>query len=342
MPRPPSEGGANERLSFDFDAEHILERDPYVLLDPRLLGPLLTQLAEELGPDRAGVAVTQIGALLGLRDARQAMGLASSQRSERPDPIATPLRMRCLQRRDREGRLEIRGEWPDRNEAAARLAGTGKSPTGGCQISLGYTSGWLSGLYERDLLALEVECGVAGHESCEFVARGFEDWSAHASPEEWMLLEALRLPELREILAERPTPAPAAHPAEGDDALENVDRDACAIHIWGPVMVIPYAGPDEALAALELIGRDPTARGVSVVVLDLEGTIVDEAHGALSLEHIVHAVEAWGAETIFTEPSPLSAQVLSELENAPLLVVKDLDEAIAVAFQVAESQRREL
>jgi hypothetical protein len=286
--------------------------------------------------------VTQIGALLGLRDAREAMGLASSQRAARPDPISTPLRMRCLQHYDGEGRLEIRGEWPDRNEAAARLAGTGKSPTGGCQISLGYTSGWLSGLYERDLLALEVECGVAGHESCEFIARGSDDWSAHATPEQWMLLEALRLPELRDILTEQPRQLAAAHPAEGDDGLEAVDRDACAIHIWGPVMVIPYAGPDEALAALELIGRDPTARGVSVVVLDLEGAIVDEAHGALSLEHIVHAVESWGAEAIFTAPSPLSGKILSELENAPLLVAKDLDEAIAVAFQVAESQRREL
>ena len=122
---------------------------------------------------------------------------------------------------------------------------------------------------------------------------------------------------------------------------EAVDRDACAIHVWGPVMVIPYAGPEEALSALELIGRDPAAGEVSVVVIDLEEAILDDAHGALALEHIVHSIEAWGAEAIFTEPSPLSSQVILDLENSPLLVVKDLDEAISTAFQVAESQRHD-
>ena len=45
-----------------------------------------------------------------------------------------------------------------------------------------------------------------------------------------------------------------------------IDRNAAVVHIWGPVMVIPYSGPDEALAALELIGRDSSAEQVSVVV----------------------------------------------------------------------------
>ncbi len=342
MPRPPIEDAASARLPFDFDAQHILGRDPHVLLDPRLLAPFLSQLAGELGPDRAAVAVTQIGALLGLRDAREATKLASSQRAARPMPIVTPLRMRCQQHLDADGHLEIRGEWPDRSEATARLAGSGKSPTGGCQLSLGYTSGWLSGLYEREILALEVECGVEGSERCAFVARSPEGWREHASADQWMLLEAVRLQELRDLLDEQPGPSPASWEVGNDPVFEAVDPEACAIHIWGAVMVIPYAGPDEALAALELIGHDPTAREVSVVVLDLDGAIVDQAHGALSLEHIVHAVEAWGAEAIFTEPSPLSSQVLSELENPPLLVAKNLEEAIAVAFQVAESQSRDL
>ena len=64
------------------------------------------------------------------------------------------------------------------------------------------------------------------------------------------------------------------------------------IHIWGPVMVIPFCGPDEALQALDLIGRDPSARQVSVVVVDLSGAIVDEAFGAVALEQLIEGVDA--------------------------------------------------
>jgi len=105
-------------------------------------------------------------------------------------------------------------------------------------------------------------------------------------------------------------------------------------------MVLPYAGPDDTLRALELIGSDPQARGVSVIVLDLAGAIVDEAFGALALEQIAHTAENWGTELIFAEPSALSERVIAELECPPLLVMKDLEQAIARAFQIAQSQRR--
>ena len=122
--------------------------------------------------------------------------------------------------------------------------------------------------------------------------------------------------------------------------MECIDRNAAVVHIWGPVMGIPYSGPDEALAALELIGRDPSAEQVSVVVVDLEGVVVDDAFGASALEQIVKRIEGWGAEAIFVEPSPLSKQALTKLDHLPLLVVKGLEQAIASALQVAQSQRQ--
>lgn len=340
MASSPNHGPSPPAI-LDFDPSNVLDRDPYVLLDPRLLAPLLTQFAEELGPERASITVMRIGALLGLRDAHDAVARAGHRRAHVDRPIATPLRMRCQQRRGADGQLEIHGQWPDRHEAAARLAAVGASPAGGCQLSLGYTSGWLSGLFELDLCAFEKACGVDGHPSCSFVARTGDAWHAHASPEQQQLIEALGLPELRDYLADHHAGRHRAPRLDEADVHHTVDRDACAIHVWGPVMVIPYAGPDEALSALELIGRDPAAAEVTVVVVDLEEAMLDEAHGALALEHIVHCIEAWGAEAIFTEPSPLSARVVLDLENSPLLVVKDLDEAISTAFQVAESQRHD-
>lgn len=341
MTRPLRECDSSRGVTLDFDPDDILARDPYVLLDPRLLAPLLTQFTEELGPERAGIAVTQIGALLGLRDALSAVGRAARQRRVGATPIAMPLRMRCQQQLAPNDELEIRGQWPDRAEAAARLATVGATPLGGCQLSLGYTSGWLSGLYERELHAREEVCRIDGHASCRFIARSLAAWQAHTSPDAVRAMETVELPALRAYIDERhPGNEPGCR--ELEDTADRLDRDDCAIHLWGPVMVIPYAGTEESLAALELIGRDPSAREVSVVVLDLEGAIVDEAHGALALEHIVHGIEAWGAEAIFTTPSPLSSLVVEELENPPLLVVKDLDEAVARAFQVAYAQRQEL
>ena len=76
----------------------------------------------------------------------------------------------------------------------------------------------------------------------------------------------------RSLRAQRARPLPAE-----SASAAGMDRDAAAVHIWGPVMVLPYAGPNETLSALELLARDPTASGVSVIVADLGGAIIDEA-----------------------------------------------------------------
>ena len=52
------------------------------------------------------------------------------------------------------------------------------------------------------------------------------------------------------------------------------DPDSPAVHVWGPVMVVPSAG-EETAHAVERVARDPGAAGVSVVVIDLAGVIVD-------------------------------------------------------------------
>jgi anti-anti-sigma regulatory factor len=92
--------------------------------------------------------------------------------------------------------------------------------------------------------------------------------------------------------------------------------------------------------AIDLIGRDPGAADVSVIVIDLTGAVIDEAFGAAALEQIVESIENWGAEAIFAGVSPLSEGVVAGLERQPLVLHKDLHAAIAAAFQIAESQRQ--
>jgi hypothetical protein len=330
-----SEPPAGALADLDFDPDASLLREPGVLLDPNFLGALHAEFEQDLGPDGARIALLQIGFLQGLRDALRVTADAFSTDPGRAGSQLTPplvLRYRTHRCPAAPGVLEIHGFWPERSEAAARLSQLGPSTEPSCSLSAGYTSGWLSGTLDADMLALETSCCATGEEACAFVAREAEVWRAAGSRRAEALLDALPFEAFRELVRAGCREAAEPEPSR-------FDPEAAVVHIWGPVMVIPFAGADEALRAVDLIGRDPGARQVSVVVLDLNGAVVDDAFGALALEQIVETAEAWGAETIFAGLSPLSESVVAQLERQPLLIHKDVEQAIATAFQISRAQR---
>lgn len=332
MVKPTSSESAASGLLFDPEA--LLVREPRVLLDPRFLGALHAELVDEMGSEPADATLLQIGFLHGMRDALQAVvqlvgsedgaGLAAL-----PSPL--PTQLRATPSPQPRGAIEMHGSWPERCEASARLASLGRCAHTACAVSAGYTSGWLSGLFDADIAVLETSCAASGAAACRFVAREAEAWRETPDPDSTALLAALPFDALREALRGESKPP---------QVTGGFDGEAAVIHIWGPVMVIPFCGPDEALQALDLIGRDPSARQVSVVVVDLSGAIVDEAFGAMALEQLIEGVEAIGAEIIFAGVGELSMPVVEGLSSPPLLVVKDLNSAIATAFQVASAQRK--
>ncbi len=324
--------------ALGFDPESVLVAEPGILLDPRFLASLHTDLTHDLGPEEACLALLQIGLLHGLRDAARVVGpaLVADAPPFLPASPAMPLAIRFRSNPDAQprGAIELHGSWPERAEASAHVSALGaRAAAPSCWLTAGYTSGWLSGVFEADILALETACSAAAAESCRFVAREAEGWRACGEHEAVQALERLPFDEFRRLVAEQ-APPPRHEPARA------VDPQEAAVHIWGPVMIIPFSGADEALLALELIGRDPGAAEVSVVVIDLTGAVIDEAFGAAALEQIVERVESWDIEAVFAGVSPLSEPVVSDLSRPPLLVEKDLQAAIASAFQIAESQRR--
>ncbi len=319
-----------------FDPEALLVREPRVLLDPRFLGALHAELEDEFGREPANTTLLQIGFLHGLRDALRAVNQLAQAGDESafaalPSPL--PTQLRATPAAKPAGAIELHGSWPERGEASARLASVGRSEHCACAVSAGYTSGWLSGLFDADIAVLETCCAATGAAECRFVAREAAAWRSEPEAPAEALLAALPFAALREAIRNEPAPE-SPTPARG------VAGEAPVIHIWGPVMVIPFCGPDEVLQALDLIGRDPAARQVSVVVLDLSNAIVDEAFGAVALEQLIEGVEGIGAEIVFAGVGELSAAVVDGLATPPLLVVKDLHSAIASAFQVAAAQRR--
>ena len=323
----PPDGVADAPL-HDLDPEAVLDRDSRVLLEPAFLKALHAELLVAGDAPRARAELVRMGFLHGMQDAFRAQ-VAGRERA----PWVPPLAIRCRSLAA-DGALEVRGSWPERREADARAADGG---AGCCAFSAGYTSGWLSAMLDADVVAVEEACGGEAEPAhCRFVAREAARWREGETGRD--AADAIPFEAFRALVRARQARAGIEELLASDTG--GIDRDAACVHIWGPVMVIPFGGPEEGLRALDLIGRDPAAADVSVVIVHLGHALIDEAFGALALEQIVQQAEAWGAETLIAEPSPLSESVLAGLAHPPLLVIKDLEKAVVTGFQIAWSQRR--
>ena len=319
---------SQELAGLGLDLESLLQQEPRLLLDAEFLGSLHVELAERLAPAEAQSALLQLGFLHGLRDA---LTLLRSGFTPLEPLACAPAATRLAIRLTPPYGPAFSGSWPEALEARAVGASLSEAPAPHCHVCAGYTSGWLSGLRDADVVALERACRASGHDACRFVAREASAWDGDG--EAW--LRALPFAALRE-LAGRHVPPAQASPLEGD----RFEAGSPVIHVWGPVMILPFAGTDECLRSLDLIGREPGARTVRVVVVDLSGAVIDEAFGASALEQVLDAVAHWGAEPILTGISPLSEPAVADLEKTHLVIRKDLPEAIAAAFQIADAQRR--
>lgn len=318
--------------ALGFDPNSVLAREPGVLLDRHFLGAMHAELEAELGSKGAATTLTQIGLIQGLHDAWRIVGDDLSETAVLPPALA--MRFQGVVSGRVTGAIEVLGTWPERTEAGARLTLSGGCAHVACHLSAGYTSGWLSGTMEADILALETDCAATGAPECRFVAREAEIWHAEGDRRAMGLLADLPFDAIRELVQTR---SPSSR-----SVSERVEPDSAVVHIWDSVMIIPFTDGDEALRALDLIAFDPAARNVSVVVVDLANAIIDEDFGATVLEQILETAESHGAETLFAAVSPLSEVIVAELDRQPLAVHKDLDQAIAMAFQIATAQQTTL
>ncbi len=327
---------SRELAALGLDLADTLREEPRFLTDAAFIGALHLELRERLGAADARAALLQLGFLHGLRDALELVshGLRSQAPADRAS--ARPRLALALESAPAARGEPLRGVFRDGVEARAVSVSLGPQPEPTCALTSGYASGWLSGLFDADLFARESACAAAGHARCEFLARTPEDWSVDPAAAD----DAARIPfsPLRDLVARHLASLPQPSEAAG----ASMESSAPVIHVWGPVMVIPYAGAEETLSGLDLIRRDPGARDVRVVVVDLAGAIIDEAFGAVELERVLERIERLGAEPILTGIAPLSERTVAGLEISHLVVRKDLPAAIAAAFQIADAMRRAL
>jgi len=322
--------GARALAALGFDPNSVLAREPGVLLDPHFLGAMHAELEAELGSEDAAKALMQVGLIQGLHDAWRAVADGFDGNEVLQPPLA--IRFRTLPDEKLPGAIEVVGSWPERIEAGARLSLIGPCRHTACHLSAGYTSGWLSGTLDANILAIETVCSASGEEACRFVAREADAWRMDGDAHALALLDELPFDAIREFVRDQSDEAP-------ESSRTTIDSATPVVHIWDSVMVIPFTDGDESLRAVELIGQDAAARNVTVIVVDLDGAVIDEAYGALTLEQIIGAADARGVEVILAAPSSLSEPVVAEIEPQPLMIHKDLALAIAAAFQVADAQR---
>jgi anti-anti-sigma regulatory factor len=352
----PSDWGLEELqvlASLGFGPDSALMTEPKIFVDAAFLAALQQELSSELGSDEAELTLFHIGMIHGLRDAARIGGADPEQDGHFEVIEYPPLAMRFGPSRPANGdsdesvasdSFEMTGNWPDHFEAEARLSKLGAASQPACPLSAGYTSGWLSGTLDRDVIVRELKCRAAGHESCLFVAR---DELAIDADSERPTRRRLPVASVRAI-ANGNASAASGLPADisrvhtpplTEEIAVRVDPDDPAVHIWGPVLVMPFTGPEAAIQTIETLTLDEATRTVRVVVLDLFGAVLDQSFGTAALERVVEQVQSWGAEVILTGISPLSEEVVTELQASLMLSRKDLPEAIAYAFQIADAQR---
>jgi V4R domain len=202
-----------------------------------------------------------------------------------------------------------------------------------CHVTAGYCAGWYSALLGEFVLVRELDCAAAGGDHCRFTARPAAQWLEADDAWAQGLLKYLDYEAMREGAQKRL--AAAGDEAEGD-MMGAFDPLSPAVHVWGPVMVLPYSGAGDSIAALETISADLGAGSIRVVVLDVTGARIDavEATGLLrtidelarrNLEAVLVGVPDETAASYLVGPGRLGSP----------LRAKDISEAIRLAFQLA-------
>lgn len=319
---------AEQALSFD--PSDPLVKDPRFLIDNSFLNIFRSELEERLGQESTAQVLFQLGFYHGLRDAKAASRNQSSPSHAAP---LVGMEFHADASNPETGALRLHGSWPEPS-SKVELSDKEDPNRSSCAINSGYTSGWLSGLFEKNLLAVVSDSEEENSSRCNFQVREATEWESTSLP--WIEGGADSFPfeKLSDCVQQD---SEDTIPTQGNSC--SLSSETQTVQVWGPVMILPFAGPDETLRAISMINQEPGVSNVSVVVLDLCETIIDEAFGAVALECIIEATDQMGVELILTGVSSLSERVLADFEPCPL-IYKEMNSAIGAAFQIAKLQQQ--
>ena len=318
------------------------EMDPGSSVSPRLalenaqtLSLLRRQVFETVGPTDGRGILYSLSFCEGMIDGLRVMRGYSSAAAPRPDTLGTLL---PLVFRPEGGVLESQfgGSLVRSIEAGLHRCEYASASGPVCFVSQGYAAGWYSAILGKTILVREISCTACGQARCRFEARPAEDWLAEGSSWARELLPFLDLDTIHERAEQRGQEL-KEETKEGD-MLGNFDPMSPAVHVWGPVMILPYSGPDDGVVALESIREDVGRDQIRVVVVDTTGAVIDPIE-AIGLTRLLDALESRGVETVMVgigERAALYFQARDGGQGAPLMAA-DISEAIALGFQISQA-----
>ena len=268
------------------------------------------------------------GMLRGMRLSRGFQGLAP------PSPYPTGPGIPLLPCPEAEApAVRFSGALARSPEATLPAADVAPEAQPGCVVSAGFAAGWYSALLGEQLLVREVECVTRGDAGCRFEA---------SSPGDWAGLDPAWIEQLLPFLDFDKIQQRAAAELEQleDEKLErneasHFDPLTPAAHVWGPLLVLPYAGVEDAHSTLDAIWRDPVSERIEVAVVDVTGAKLDEVE-TVGLVQLLATFEECGIEAILAGLQPEAATLLrsASSELAEPLMAHGVSEAIALGFQM--------
>lgn len=180
-----------EQLHFNpVEGRIWLQDRRMTLLSVEILGALRLELSNSIGLDATRGLITRLGYTAGSRDAELAWKVRGHQ--SQMDIIAAGAQFHALQGFVQAEPIQIKIDsaqgycyseffWNDGCEDELHIANYGIGSEPACWMGIGYTSGFLSKVLGKRVLAREVECRAMGQTKCRVIAKPVENWE---DPEE--------------------------------------------------------------------------------------------------------------------------------------------------------------
>jgi hypothetical protein len=306
------------------------------LRDPARMASLREEIILALGLEDASDALFALAFAEGLNESVRFL----SRFSQSPLPGACAPSLPLLFVPDTcSGEGRIHGTLQRSPEALVHVSHAHGTDQPSCWLSAGFASGWYSGLLHERVLVRETHCTAGGADACRFVGRTVEEWAELGDA--WIegVLPHVDFDESRARAEEQLLAGdPYAEEEEPEGSmLGNFDPMSPAMHVWGPVMVLPYSGLGDSQAGIDTIVQDLGPDQVRSVVIDVTGARITGIEAA-GLVQLIEHMELRGIESVIVGLARDAANALKS--NSPRLaapiLASDISEAIALAFQLSQ------
>lgn len=308
-----------------------LDGDRAPFAEPAALDELRRNAFETIGLPWAIGVLYGVGMGQGLRDGLRVTSAFGGVLSAHPEMPGAPIPLLFTPGGGRPHN-RVAGALRHSVEARLHLSGYPAPADPICFVSAGYSAGWYSALLGEFYLVRETGCIARGAGECRFEARPAREWSGADGSWARELLPYLDYDQLVESARER-----LALEADGGtgEMLGGFDPLSPAAHVWGPVLVLPYSGSADSLAAVEVIRDDVGPEQIRVAVIDMTGVRLEAIEKA-GLLRLVDALESLEIETVIAGlhgADRLDREAPQRNLSLPLSA-PDLTSAIALAFQL--------